>query len=264
MPLRIPVVWSDDHRLHEPAGEIWVGVRTAGTEVAARADVIRAALVDAGAPVVAAQSHDDAAFLAVHSRELLDFLAGAWASWEEAGLPVDPGQDRIVPYIFPVEGLLPSGVAPLEPAAVWARTGFFCFDTMTLIGPGTWEAARAAADAALTAADLVAAGRKAVYACCRPPGHHVSRSAYGGSCYLNNAAITEVLGGDRCVVQVARAAVQRARHVVARRTAKRVGGPGARIERDVGRRQRDIRRSPRCLPRPRPDQRHRVDRKSVV
>ncbi len=60
---------------------------------------------------------------------------------------------------------------------------------MTLIGPGTWEAARAAADAALTAADLVSGGRPAVYACCRPPGHHVTRSAYGGSCYLNNAAI---------------------------------------------------------------------------
>ncbi len=60
---------------------------------------------------------------------------------------------------------------------------------MTLIGPGTWEAARAAADVAMTAADLVCGGRSAAYACCRPPGHHVTRSAYGGSCYLNNAAI---------------------------------------------------------------------------
>ena len=59
---------------------------------------------------------------------------------------------------------------------------------MTLIGPGTWEAARAAVDAALTAADLVAAGDRAAYACCRPPGHHATRDAFGGSCYLNNAA----------------------------------------------------------------------------
>ena len=43
-------------------------------------------------------------------------------------------------------------------------------DTMTLIGPGTWEAARAAAEAALTAADLVADGAAAAYAMCRPPG----------------------------------------------------------------------------------------------
>ncbi len=31
---------------------------------------------------------------------------------------------------------------------------------MTLIGPGTWEAARGALDAALTAADLVLAGER--------------------------------------------------------------------------------------------------------
>ncbi len=55
--------------------------------------------------------------------------------------------------------------------------------------PGNVEAARGAADAALTAADLVAAGAPAAYACCRPPGHHVTRAAYGGSCYLNNAAL---------------------------------------------------------------------------
>ena len=33
------------------------------------------------------------------------------------------------------------------------------------------------------------AGAPAAYACTRPPGHHVTRSAYGGCCYLNHAAI---------------------------------------------------------------------------
>src|SRR2546429_9791599 len=60
---------------------------------------------------------------------------------------------------------------------------------MPLIGPGTWEAARAAADCALTAVDLVLGGAPVAYACCRPPGHHVCRGCYGGSCYLNNAAV---------------------------------------------------------------------------
>jgi acetoin utilization deacetylase AcuC-like enzyme len=68
---------------------------------------------------------------------------------------------------------------------------------MTLIGPGTWEAARAAVDVALTAADLVADGASLAYACCRPPGHHVTRSLYGGSCYLNNSAITAAALLDR-------------------------------------------------------------------
>jgi acetoin utilization deacetylase AcuC-like enzyme len=68
---------------------------------------------------------------------------------------------------------------------------------MTLIGPGTWEAARAAVDVALTAVDLVSEGAPLAYACCRPPGHHVTRSLYGGSCYLNNTAIAAAALLDR-------------------------------------------------------------------
>ena len=59
---------------------------------------------------------------------------------------------------------------------------------MTLVGPGTWEAARAAADCAIHAAGLVAEGQPLVYALCRPPGHHATPAGFGGSCYLNNAA----------------------------------------------------------------------------
>ena len=75
---------------------------------------------------------------------------------------------------------------------------------MTLVGPGTWEAARAAVDVALTAVDLVAAGAPTAYALCRPPGHHATPPGYGGSCYLNNAAVAaEALrdaGHDRVAV----------------------------------------------------------------
>ena len=78
---------------------------------------------------------------------------------------------------------------PAIASSITARAGYFAYDTMTLIGPGTWEAARAAVDAALTAVDLVAAGAPCAYACCRPPGHHATRACYGGSCYLNNSAV---------------------------------------------------------------------------
>jgi acetoin utilization deacetylase AcuC-like enzyme len=91
-----------------------------------------------------------------------------------------------------------------SPAALHGRAGRFCYDTMTLVGPGSWEAIRAAADAALTAADLVAAGAPAAYALCRPPGHHAGPVSYGGSCYLNNAAIAaqalRAAGADRVAV----------------------------------------------------------------
>ncbi len=187
MTLATPAVWSDRNRLHQPGGEIWVGVRTPGTEVPARADRIREALEAAGVRFVEAEPHPRDDLLAVHDRELLDYLSRAWEEWRASGLPEDPGQDRVVPYLFPHPGML--GDLPLPtPPAPSARAGRFAYDTMTLIGPGTWEAALGAADAALTAADLVASGEPAAYACCRPPGHHATRTAFGGSCYLNNAA----------------------------------------------------------------------------
>ena len=184
----IPLVWSDAHAGHEPGAEIYVGVRTPGTEVPARAERIRESLEGAGAPVVEAEVHPDAAIAAVHDAELLAYLAGAWEAWTASGLERDPGQDRVVPYLFPHPGLM-GGTPAREPAATAARAGSYAYDTMTLIGPGTWAAARAAADVALTAAELAANGGRAAYGCCRPPGHHVTRSAFGGSCYLNNAAI---------------------------------------------------------------------------
>lgn len=124
----------------------------------------------------------------MHDAGLVDFLRTAWHDWDAAGMPRNPGKQDVVGYIFPTPELL-AGVEPRVPAALSARTGAWCFDTMTAVGRGTWEAARAAVDAALTAADLVLAGAPAAYACCRPPGHHVTASAFGGSCYLNNAAI---------------------------------------------------------------------------
>ncbi len=184
----MPVVWHPDCLLHQPDGEVWLGVWEAGTEVPERATVLLGALTAAGAHVTPATAHDDGAILAVHDAALVDHLATVWADWEATGYPSDHGRRRVVPYVFPTDGLL-SGLALRSPAALHGRVGRFCYDTMTLVGPGTWEAVRAAADTALTAADLVAAGAPAAYALCRPPGHHAGPAGYGGSCYLNNAAI---------------------------------------------------------------------------
>ena len=134
MALSIPLVWADGHRLHEPSAEIWVGVGTPAAELPRRADAIRATMLEAGADEVPATPHDDSALEAVHDSSLLAFLASAWADWEVAGLPADPGQGEVVPYIFPHPGLM-GGLEPQLPAATWARPGAFCFDTMTLDRP---------------------------------------------------------------------------------------------------------------------------------
>ncbi len=197
------MVWSPEVLRHEPGAEIWVGVSTPGTEVPGRARVLLDAVTTAGAEVVPAQPHDDGLLRRVHDPGMLRHLetvADHWAAGEYQSLV---GQDRVVPYFFPTAGML-DGLPATLPTATHARAGVWCYDTMTLVGPGTWAAARAAVDVALTACDLVAAGAPAAYALVRPPGHHATRRAFGGSCYLNNAAVAaEALrehGHDRVAV----------------------------------------------------------------
>jgi acetoin utilization deacetylase AcuC-like enzyme len=183
----LPVVWSPTTRDHDPRHEIWVGVATEGTEVAARVDVIRDSVAAAGHRLVEATPHSDEALLGVHDAALLEFLATAADRWRQGPYAELVGQERVVPYLFPTPAM--TGGLPARPAVtVHADAGRFAYDTMTLVGPGTWSAARAAADCALTAVDLVVAGEPLAYALCRPPGHHATRAGFGGSCYVNNAA----------------------------------------------------------------------------
>ena len=185
------VFWSPKTRLHEPGAEVWVGVATPGTEVAERVDRILASLSGAGFELVEAAAHDDTVFAAVHDPALLRHLETVHDEWLRSGIPELVGQDRVVPYMFATVAML-DGIPGRLPAAVHARAGRYCYDTMTSVGPGTWTAARAAVDCALSAVDEVIAGATSAYALCRPPGHHVTTSAYGGSCYLNNAAVAAV------------------------------------------------------------------------
>ena len=184
----VPVVWSPTTREHDPRHEIWVGVPIEGTEVAARVDTILQSLQSADHRLVEATAHPDATLLAVHDADFVEFLSTALDRWRDGPYDELVGQDRVVPYLFPTPAM--TGGLPARPAvAVHADAGRFAYDTMTLVGPGTWAAARAAVDCALTAADLVAAGHPLAYALCRPPGHHATRAGFGGSCYLNNAAV---------------------------------------------------------------------------
>lgn len=185
------IVWSPATKLHVPGGEVWVGVPDPGDEVPERVDRILNALAGQTSPVVEAVGHDDSVLAAVHDPAFLHHLETVHAAWMRSGIPERVGQDRVVPYMFATEAML-DGLPWHPPAAVHARAGRYAFDTMTPVGPHTWEAARAAVDCALTAADLVTGGRRSAYALCRPPGHHATRSAYGGSCYLNNAAVAAV------------------------------------------------------------------------
>lgn len=104
----MPVVWSDRCRLHEPRGEVWVGVRTSGTEVPQRVDAIRAALLDAGGTIVDADEHPDEALLAVHDAELLTWEAARCAGGDLLDRMAAAASGRIFPLPRPRKEDLPS------------------------------------------------------------------------------------------------------------------------------------------------------------
>jgi acetoin utilization deacetylase AcuC-like enzyme len=179
----MPVVAGDAHRGHDPPYEVNYGevVRPVYERVE-RAERIRDALVAAGHPLVEPAGHGTGPILAVHQPELVRFLEQGWAAWRAAG-----GPGVLIPDTFANPRLARGGGRDLGGGT--GRPGWFCFDTATPLVEGSFHAAVAAADAALTAADLVAAGAPAAYALCRPPGHHAGPGYYGGFCLLNNAAV---------------------------------------------------------------------------
>ncbi|MBQ41599.1 MAG: acetylpolyamine amidohydrolase [Gemmatimonadetes bacterium] len=175
------VIFSPKHRQHAPPAEFVSSGLGPYSESPTRADSILAALESSGRfDVSQPTAHADAALEAVHDAAYLDFLQQVYAVWST---PTAPGGNGIIPLTFAVRGL------DTCPADLVGRAGYYCFDAQTPIVRGTFAAARAAVDAALTGADRLLAGDAAAYALCRPPGHHAAAAMYGGYCYLNNAAV---------------------------------------------------------------------------
>ena len=119
--------------------------------------------------------------LRVHDAAYLDFLASAWRLWREE---VPEGGDFALPYTFGMRGLRQ------QPGrSIHSLLGWYSFDVGAPIVEGSWPAILSAAEVALTGQRLVAAGERAAFALCRPPGHHAGRDLAGGYCYVNNAAV---------------------------------------------------------------------------
>jgi acetoin utilization deacetylase AcuC-like enzyme len=186
------VVYTPVHLGHDVSLETYMGMPVPAHEVAERAEVIRAALeADGGFPLVAPTEHGEAPITAVHDEGLVRFLEVAWSEHRAQRIDRPFLSADTYPNRSMFEGMSEAAVAGVvrEPIQVGGRAGFWGLDSAAPLVAGTYPAARAAADVALTAADLVLAGATAAYGLCRPPGHHAARSMYGGYCFFNNAAI---------------------------------------------------------------------------
>jgi acetoin utilization deacetylase AcuC-like enzyme len=173
------IVYSDKHAGHDPQTFFVRGMKQRSAEQPERATRLLAAARDAGHEIVAPKSFGASPAASVHTPEYLDFLqiaAHEWAKLPGAG-------PEVVPNVHPTR------YPATYPKALAGRAGWHQVDMACPIGPHTWEAAIAASEVATTAADMVLAGERQVYALCRPPGHHAYADMAGGFCFLNNTAI---------------------------------------------------------------------------
>ena len=187
--LAMPVVWAPGSDAHRVTSGVWCGVSIDADELPERGHVLLEACREAGAPIHEAVDHGLDALLAVHEPRFLSVLESAHERWVADGHLEDPGAPYAIAYWFPAVAGRHGGDPDRPAATIRAELGRYAMDTMTPVGEGTWAGAKAASDAAATASDLVLAGAPAAYAICRPPGHHAGPGFFGGSCYLNNAAV---------------------------------------------------------------------------
>ena len=186
------VVYSPAHLGHDISVETYMGMPVPANEVAERAERIRTALeADGGFPVSAPTEHGADPITAVHDPGLVRFLEEAWSALRSQGIERPFLSADTYPNRSMFEGMSDAAVRELvrEPQHAGGRAGFWGLDSAAPLVAGTYVAARAAVDVALTTVDLVLGGERAAYGLCRPPGHHAARSMYGGYCFFNNAAI---------------------------------------------------------------------------
>jgi acetoin utilization deacetylase AcuC-like enzyme len=180
------VVYTDAHRRHDPHVEFETSRAHPPFEHTGRAEAIRETLAaDSRFVIDGPTRYGTGAIAAVHDPGLVRFLGEAWGLYQQRNGPTR----EVVPDVF-FRPALREGMSPAhEPAAINGRLGWWCFETTTPLTEGTFDAACAAVDTALTATDLVLDGERSAYGLCRPPGHHATRSLYGGYCFFNNAAV---------------------------------------------------------------------------
>jgi acetoin utilization deacetylase AcuC-like enzyme len=125
--------------------------------------------------------------LGVHTPAYLRFLETAWERWTR--LP-DHGPE-VWPNTFPYWSGRPEAAArPDCPAeGLVGQVGWYLGDLSVPMGPDSWRSILRSSETAATAADAVLEGSQAVYALCRPSGHHARADRATGFCYLNNTAI---------------------------------------------------------------------------
>jgi acetoin utilization deacetylase AcuC-like enzyme len=173
-------IYSQDHQYQNATVELIDGKFVPPVENPRRAEIILAQIQQVGlGEVLPPQDFGLDPILRVHQADYVSFLQGAWNEWL-----AEHGDYDALPLNWAVRTMRTDRI----PEAIDGKLSYYSFDAGTPITSGTWRAAIASVNVALTGQQLLQQQR-AVFSLCRPPGHHAAADFYGGYCFFNNAAI---------------------------------------------------------------------------
>jgi len=176
------VCYSEAHRKHEPPFEVFDGgLRTPYMENPDRMDRILNALTQTDwADLCEPRDFGLDPIYAVHDKDYIDFLASCWTEWLASEAK---DKSTLLPATFALRR------HPQKPTSLLGRAGYYIMDLSACIVEGTYQAALASANCALSAAETVVNGEQTAFALCRPPGHHAGKDYAAGYCFINNASV---------------------------------------------------------------------------
>ena len=173
-------IFTEDHRLQDGKSELIDGKLMPCFEMPRRAEIVIARVRDQKlGEILAPERFGTDPILRIHKPEFVRFLETAWDEWVRQHGSYDA---------LPLNWIAP-GMRRILPETIDGKLSYYSFDAGTPITAGTWRAAVAATEVAMTGMKLVKGGERSAFALCRPPGHHAGSDFYGGYCFFNNAAI---------------------------------------------------------------------------
>ena len=179
--------YHPDQVLHDPQQFMRYGRLVPPKDLPARTEELLGALAALGVAPEVPKEHGPAPALHVHTSHYLQFLAGIWGRW--AQLP-DHGPE-VWPNTFPYWSGRPEDAArrPCPAEGIVGQVGWYLGDLSVPMGPHTWTSTLRSCETAVSAADALVGVEAAVYALCRPSGHHARADRASGFCYVNNTAV---------------------------------------------------------------------------
>lgn len=179
--------YHPEQALHDPQQYMRFGRIVAPKDLPERTAQLLGALEQHGIAPELPAAHGKEPVLAIHSEGFVTFLETIWRRWLE--LP-ERGPEAW-PNTFPYwsgrtdEAMRP----PCRPTGIMGQLGWYLGDLSVPVGEHCWTSTLRSAETAVSGADAVLAGERAVYALCRPSGHHARADRATGFCYLNNTAV---------------------------------------------------------------------------